>query len=51
MKWKVTRNGEDIYPGNTGISKMNAMRQVKMFNRWATENGGKPTYGLRPVKR
>ena len=50
-KWKVTRNDKDIYPGNIGLAKMNAMRQAKMFNRWAKMNGGKPTYGIRLVKQ
>jgi len=51
MTWKVTRNGEDIYPGNTGIPKMNALRQADMLNRWAEMNGSEPTYGIRPLKK
>jgi len=49
-RWKITRDGKDIYPGNTGISKLEAMRQAKLFNRWARMNGGQPTYGIRPLK-
>jgi len=50
MKWKVTRNGEDLYPGDTGLPKRGAMRQAQMFNRWAKANGGKATYGIKPLK-
>jgi len=50
MKWKVTRNGEDIYPGGEGIRKIEALQNAGIFNRWAEENGDGRPYGIRPVK-